>query len=87
MINGKPSVTYYDGTNRRILYRRASNAAGTSWGGAITLRDNTQTAALFPVLSSIQNAPGMYFFEDVWNNVKLMLPSHPFSIGWTAVEE
>ncbi|MEK0449402.1 MAG: hypothetical protein RL088_1670 [Verrucomicrobiota bacterium] len=86
MINGRPCVSYYDGPKRRILYRRANDATGTTWGLAIELRGNS-SPRLFPVLSSVSNAPSVFFFDEQSNAVNQILPTHPFSVGWTAVEE
>jgi autotransporter-associated beta strand protein len=37
VVNGKPSMSYFDTTNDKILYVRASDASGTSWNDPLII--------------------------------------------------
>ncbi len=85
IVSGKPSVVYTDSTNKDLLYKRAIDANGTSWGSRVILASNDDTG-LFPTLLSLGNIPSVFHFDRTRKSIRNILPTLPFSVGWTAVE-
>ena len=86
MVNGKPSVIYSDSTNKDLLYKRASDATGTAWGGRNIL-SNSDDTGLFPTMTAVGNTPSVFHFDRARSSVRNIIPTLPFSVGWTAVEQ
>ncbi len=86
IMNGIPCVTYTDSTNKDLLYKRANDASGTTWGARKILASNDDTG-LFPTIVAVGNIPSVFHFDRARKSIRNILPTLPFSVGWTAVAQ
>ena len=62
VVNGKPAISYYDGTNEDLKYVQANDADGTSWPTAVTV-DSGGEVGQFNSLVVVNGKPAISYYE------------------------
>jgi hypothetical protein len=70
VVDGHPAVSYYDATAQALLYQRANDAVGSSWGTPIVVDIATGNAGRFSSLAVIDGRPAIAYQSDVVRYVR-----------------
>ncbi|MCP4538621.1 MAG: tandem-95 repeat protein, partial [Chloroflexi bacterium] len=62
VVNGKPAISYYDGTNSDLKYVHATDADGSSWGTPV-LVDSDGTVGQYNSLAVVNGKPAISYFD------------------------
>lgn len=71
VVNGNPALVCFDATNFKLLYCRANDVNGASWGTVI-YADTAQFSGYHPSLSVINNQPAIAYERYSGTNLDLM---------------
>src|SRR5205807_9289695 len=61
IVNGNPAMGYYDSTNNRLRFVRATDANGATWGSPI---NTTTSRGLYASLAVVNGNPAMSFQDN-----------------------
>ena len=67
VVNGIPSIAYFDNTTKSLQYVRASNADGTTWGAPITVEAGdiaTNTVGEYASMEIVNGFPAIAYRSD-----------------------
>jgi hypothetical protein len=69
VVNGKPTLSYYDETNGDLKYVKATDADGTAWGTPVTV-DSSGSVGQYASLAVVNGSPAMSYFDVSNGNLK-----------------
>ena len=70
VIQYYPAISYYDGTNARLKYVQATNAAGTTWGTPVQV-DNDGAVGQYTSLVELDGLfPAISYYDNTNGNLK-----------------
>jgi hypothetical protein len=70
IISGNPAISYSDQTAGSVLYVRATNSTGSSWGTIETVDTTYLTTSGKTSLTTVSGQPGIAFGSDDTNRLK-----------------
>ncbi|MEQ1750706.1 MAG: choice-of-anchor D domain-containing protein, partial [Prosthecobacter sp.] len=83
IVSGYPAIVYYDSVNADLLYKRATNAAGTAWGTPITL-DSTGSVGDYPSLQIVQGNPAVSYRDITNGDLKYLRATNAEGTAWSS---
>jgi len=69
VINGNPTIAYYDATNGDLKYIRASDVSGSTWGTAQTI-DATNNVGQYTSIEEVNGYPAIAYYDVTNTNLK-----------------
>ena len=81
VVNGNPAISYYDNTNKDLIYVRASDTGGTSWGTPVTL-DSTGDVGQFTSMAMVNGNPAISYYDNTNKDLKYVRASDASGTGW-----
>lgn len=81
VVNGHPSISYYDVTNGNLKYVRASNPEGSVWDTPITI-DQTGDVGTFNSLKIINGKPAISYYDATYGQLKYTSASDVNGTTW-----
>jgi hypothetical protein len=67
VVDGRPAIAYYDGTNGYLKYVRANDAAGSAWGTSITV-DGSGSVGQYASLVVVTGRPAIAYYDSGSND-------------------
>lgn len=83
IVNGNPAIAYFDDLHGDLMYRRALDVSGTTWGSAITL-DSVGTQGKFPSLKVVNGNPAVSYFDGTNDDLKFIRATDANGTTWSA---
>ena len=72
VINGIPSISYYDNISQTLNFIQATNADGTAWGSPKAL-DSGRYMGIYPSLTTVNGHAGISYHDYNNTNLKFVL--------------
>lgn len=83
VVNGFPAITYYDFTNTRLMYKRATNANGSAWGAAVVIDGASNDVGLFTSLEIINSSPAVAYYDATNSALKYCIANDIDGTTWS----
>ena len=81
VVDGYPAISYYDVTNQDLKFVRARNAAGTSWGAAVSV-DTTGSVGTYTSLGIVDGFPAISYYDATNADLKFVRASDATGTTW-----
>ena len=82
LVNGHPSVSYFDNTNGDLKYVRALDATGTSWGAPVTI-DSAGLVGSNSSLTVVDGNPAICYHDATNRDLKYVRATDPSGTTWS----
>ena len=82
-VNGNPAISFYRADTGDLVYMRATDASGTSWGGLVTL-DSTGDVGRYTSLAVVNGNPAISYYDATNGNLKYVNASDASGTAWEA---
>ncbi len=86
VINNQPAIAYYDATKRRLMFARAQDSNGSSWGTSLALDnlDGLGDVGKYPSLADVNGYPAISYFDVTNGNLKFIRAINADGTAWAA---
>jgi len=81
VVNGKPAMVCFDNTHDNLLYVRASDAGGSSWGTPVTI-DATGTVGYYSSLCIVNGNPAISYYDATNTDLKYVRATDASGSTW-----
>ncbi len=82
VVNGNPAIGYYNGGgNADLMYVRATDASGTSWGTPLTL-DSEGTTGEYCALEVVNGNPALSYFDGTNLDLRYVRATDNSGTSW-----
>jgi hypothetical protein len=81
VVNGNPAIAYYNAGNTSLVYMRASDASGTSWGSQITL-DADGDVGQWASLAVVNGYPAVAYYDVSNGDLKYIIAKDANGTSW-----
>lgn len=71
VVDGKPAIAYRDNQRGNLVYRRANDASGTSFGPAVTI-DSIGNVGLYITLMMVNGSPAVSYYDQSNKDLKFV---------------
>jgi hypothetical protein len=79
ILNGYPAIAYYDNTNGRTKFVRATDSSGTAWGTPVVIG----SFVTYSNLVIINGNPALVFFDASGGNLQYIRSDDAYGTQWT----
>lgn len=86
VINGKPSISYLDGSNLNLLYIRSLDENGAAWASNATLVASTGSLGQHTSLLTVSGRPAIAFYDTTNTQLLFVRASDTTGATWGAPE-
>ena len=62
--SGNPAIAYYDATNKKLMFVRATDASGTMWGVPVIVDNRPLDVGQYAILKSLSIYPTISYYEN-----------------------
>ena len=83
IVNGNPAISYLDGTNTKLMYVRATDIDGTSWGAKIVVDDDGDVG-YYTSMAIVNGNPAISYVDDVNGDLKYVRATDNEGNTWAA---
>lgn len=81
VIDGHPAISYYDITNRDLLYVRASDSDGGTWGSPVTVQ-STGSPGSYSSLAAVNGKPAIAYYDQTTKRAMYIQASDSTGSSW-----
>ncbi len=83
VVNGRPAIAYYDSTNFRLLYVRANDAVGSSWGTPVAADpDGSSSVGRYPSMAIVNGHPAIAYLKNAGEDVRYVRANDADGASW-----
>jgi len=84
VVNGRPAIGYHDATEGKLLYKRASDADGSSWPGSAIVVDGGGMSFVgeYCSLAVIDGQPAMSYLDIAQDNLRYARATDSNGVTW-----
>lgn len=90
IISGHPAISYYDNTDRNLLYVRAKDATGTSWGTPVEVdaggNNGSDNVGWYTSLAVVDGHPAIGYYDVTNLDLRYALADNPTAVRLQALE-
>ncbi|HEX6426963.1 MAG TPA: sialidase family protein, partial [Niastella sp.] len=84
VVNGNPAIAYYDGSNSRLKYVRATDADGTGWGAPLTLNEPVGSTGTNVSFQIVNGNPAISYYDPTNGGLKFIRALDANGTTWGA---
>jgi hypothetical protein len=81
VVDGRPAIAYYDNTNGDLMYVRAEEVSGSSWGSPLIVASGYDVGK-FASLAVVDGNPAIAYFDDTNDDLKYVRASDAAGSSW-----
>jgi mRNA-degrading endonuclease HigB of HigAB toxin-antitoxin module len=81
IINGNPAIAYYDVSSENLMYVRAGDAGGTTWGTPVAV-DSTDVVGMHTSLMVVNGNPAISYYDTTNLDLKYVRASDASGTSW-----
>jgi hypothetical protein len=81
IVNGNPAMAYYDVTNQKLKFIRASDASGQAWGTAVTITP-TANVGQYASLYVVNGNPAVAYYDVTNGNLMYVRATNATGTAW-----
>lgn len=82
MVDGCPAFTYYDITNKDLMYVRALDAMGLTWGTPLRLDGAASDVGAYCSLQLVDGKPAVAYYDEENGYLKFVLANDVKGLTW-----
>jgi hypothetical protein len=71
VVNGRPSIAYYDNDSNRLMFVRADDSTGVNWGTPVEL-DSADDVGRYPSLAVVNGKPAVSYYDATNYDLKFV---------------
>ncbi len=83
IVNSLPAIAYYDFTNTQLMFVRATNTDGTSWGTPVVV-DTTGAVGQYASLAVVDGRPAIAYYDATNFNLNYVRATSGTGAAWGA---
>jgi hypothetical protein len=81
VVDGRPAIAYYDNTNGDLMYVRAEDVSGSSWGSPLIVASGYDVGR-FASLAVVNGNPAIAYFDDTNDDLKYVRATDAAGSTW-----
>jgi hypothetical protein len=81
IVNGRPAISYQDGTNGDLKYVQASDSSGETWGAPVAI-DTAGEVGAYTSLQVVNGNPAISYYEATTGRLKFVRANDANGFSW-----
>jgi hypothetical protein len=82
LIDGNPAICYYDVDEDDLMFIRANDSSGTTWGVPVTVDNTAVSVGRFASMAVVNGNPAISYFDDYNLDLRFVRASDASGTAW-----